>query len=48
MYKIDSETFTHMHLTFCMDDDIGMEAPVRRAAGFNIYLVDRSVIHTPR
>jgi hypothetical protein len=34
------ETFTDMHLTYCMDDDIGIEEPVRRAEGFNIYLVD--------
>ena len=32
--------FTDMHLTCCMDDQIGIEEPVRRAAGFNIYLVD--------
>lgn len=34
------ESFTGMHLTHCMDDDIGIEEPVRRAEGFNIYLVD--------
>ena len=34
------EAFTDMHLTHCMDDDIGIEEPVRRAGGFNIYLVD--------
>ena len=38
------ETFTDMHLTYCMDDDIGAGsaaiAPVREAAGFRIYLVD--------
>jgi len=33
-------TFDDMHLTYCMDEDIGMEEPVRRAEGFNIYLVD--------
>ena len=34
------EAFTDMHLTYCMDDDMGIEEPVRRAEGFNIYLVD--------
>jgi hypothetical protein len=34
------ETFTDMHLTYCMDGDIGTHEPVRRADGFNIYLVD--------
>jgi hypothetical protein len=33
-------TFRDMHLTYCMDEDIGIEEPVRRAQGFNIYLVD--------
>ena len=32
--------FKDIHLTYCMDDDIGIEEPVRRAKGFNIYLVD--------
>ena len=36
------EAFTDMHLTCCMDDDIGLEEPVKQAAGFNIYLVDGS------
>ncbi len=34
------EAFTDMHLTYCMDDDIGVREPVRRADGFNVYLVD--------
>lgn len=34
------EAFTDMHLTYCMDADIGVGEPVVRAAGFNIYLVD--------
>ncbi len=29
-----------MHLTYCMDDDVGVREPVRRADGFNVYLVD--------
>ncbi len=33
-------TFKDIHLTYCMDDDIGIQEPVRRAEGFNIYLVD--------
>ena len=33
-------TFKDIHLTCCMDEDIGIQEPVRRAAGFNIYLVD--------
>ncbi len=33
-------TFKDIHLTYCMDDDIGMKEPVRRAAGLNIYLFD--------
>jgi hypothetical protein len=34
------EAFQDMHLTHCMDDDIGVGRPVRRADGFNLYLVD--------
>ena len=38
------QTFTDMHLTYCMDDDIGAGsaaiAPVREAECFRIYLVD--------
>jgi hypothetical protein len=34
------ETFADMHLTYCMDDDIGTAEPVRRERGFNLYLVD--------
>jgi hypothetical protein len=34
------EAFPYMHLTHCMDDDIGIMEPARRAARFNIYLVD--------
>lgn len=36
------EAFPDIHLTHCMDDDIGVIEPARRAAGFNIYLVDGS------
>mgnify|MGYP001815659010 CR=1 FL=1 len=34
------EAFGDMHLTYCMDEDIAVGKPVRRADGFNIYLVD--------
>ena len=34
------ETYQDMHLTWCMDEDIGVGEPVRREAGFNLYLVD--------
>lgn len=34
------ETFRDMHLTYCMDEDIGAGEPVRRESGFNLYLVD--------
>jgi len=34
------EAFTDMHLTYCMDEDIGTGEPVLRAEGFNMYLVD--------
>jgi hypothetical protein len=36
------ETFGDMHLTHCLDDDIGVAEPVRRTAGFNVYLVGGS------
>lgn len=34
------EAFPEMHLTYCMDDDVGIAEPVARADGFNVYLVD--------
>jgi hypothetical protein len=34
------EAFQDMHLTYCMDEDIGIGKPVRREEGFNLYLVD--------
>ena len=34
------EAFTGLHFTYCMDEDIGVEEPVLRASGFNLYLVD--------
>jgi hypothetical protein len=35
------ETFRDMHLTHCQDQDVGVVGrPVRRAAGFKVYLVD--------
>lgn len=34
------ETFHDMHLTYCMDEDIGVGEPVRCETGFNLYLVD--------
>ena len=34
------EALTDMHLTYFMDDDVGVREPVRRADGFNVYLVD--------
>ena len=34
------EALTDMHLTYCMDGDVGVREPVRRADGFNVYLVD--------
>ena len=38
------ETLAPIHFTYCRDEDIGegigVAAPVRRAAGFNLYLVD--------
>ena len=33
------EAFTDLHLTYCLDDDIGAGRPVRRGDGFNVYLV---------
>ena len=33
------EALTDMHLTYCMDDEVGVREPVRRADGFNVYLV---------
>ena len=33
-------SFSGIHFTYCMDDDIGVGEPVRAADGFNIYLVD--------
>ena len=34
------EAFQDMHLTYCMDEDIGVGKPIRREEGFNLYLVD--------
>jgi hypothetical protein len=34
------EAFADIHLTYCMDWDIGVGRPARRADGFNVYLVD--------
>ncbi len=34
------EAFQDMHLTYCMDEDIGVGEPIRREKGFNLYLVD--------
>jgi hypothetical protein len=34
------ETFADMHLTYCMDEDVGVTEPVRSEPGFNLYLVD--------
>ena len=34
------ETFGDMHLTYCMQEDVGAAEPVRRESGFNLYLVD--------
>ena len=34
------ETFTDLHFTACLDDDVGIIAPALRDLGFNIYLVD--------
>lgn len=34
------ETFSDLHLTYCMDSDIGIGEPVRKTEHFNLYLVD--------
>lgn len=34
------EAFQDIHLTYCMDEDIGVGEPIRREKGFNLYLVD--------
>jgi hypothetical protein len=34
------EAFQDMHLTYCMEEDIGVGTPVRCEEGFNLYLVD--------
>ncbi len=34
--------FPGIHFTYCLDDDLGMEKPVRQEIGFNLYLVDGS------
>jgi Family of unknown function (DUF6129) len=34
------ESFSDMHFTYCMDDDVGAIRPVAEASGFNLYLVD--------
>ncbi|EGV30150.1 hypothetical protein ThidrDRAFT_2900 [Thiorhodococcus drewsii AZ1] len=34
------ETFTDLHFTSCLDDDVGVGEPVHRDEDFNIYLVD--------
>jgi hypothetical protein len=34
------QAFQDMHLTYCMDEDIGVGEPIRREQGFNLYLVD--------
>jgi hypothetical protein len=34
------EAFSDMHLTYCMDYDVGSVRPIRCEKGFNIYLVD--------
>ena len=34
------EAFTDIHLTYCMEEDMGIGEPVRRADGFNMYLID--------
>lgn len=39
------EALPELHFTHCMDDDIGGQAPVRAAAGFNLYLVEGSSGH---
>lgn len=32
--------YADIHFTWCMEDDLGAEEPVRECDGFNIYLVD--------
>ncbi|EXJ15152.1 DUF6129 family protein [Imhoffiella purpurea] len=34
------ETFTDLHFTSCLDEDVGVGEPALRGEGFNIYLVD--------
>lgn len=34
------ETFSDIHFTSCLDDDVGNIEPAHREAGFNVYLVD--------
>jgi hypothetical protein len=34
------EAFRDVHLTYCINEDIGTGEPIRRADGFNMYLVD--------
>ncbi len=34
------ESFSELHFTYCMEEDIGSGTPVRKAPGFNLYLVD--------
>ena len=33
------DAFRDLHLTYCMDEEVGMAEPVRCGEGFNIYLV---------
>jgi len=33
-------SYTGVHFTYCMDDDIGAQHPYQSHPGFNIYLVD--------
>lgn len=34
------ETFTDLHFTYCLDDDVGVDEPIHCGDGFNLYLVD--------
>ena len=34
------ETFSDIHFTSCLDDDVGNIEPAHRDTGFNVYLVD--------
>jgi hypothetical protein len=34
------ETFSDLHFTRCMDDDVGVSLPYQEMEGFNLYLVD--------